>query len=76
MKKLIRLVIKTSLILFVLFIAVSIQIMAEAFLRAKLGALEMFILFGGAAAAIRAIYKFEGKSSNTPKETKLDKDLQ
>lgn len=33
----------------------------------------MFILFGGAAAAIRAIYRYEGKASSSLTEVTLNK---
>ncbi|WP_261875311.1 hypothetical protein [Vibrio rarus] len=75
MKKLMRLFIKTALIVFILILASSIKLIVEGIMQSRLGALEMVILFGGAGAAIRAIYKYEGKSSEDSNKTVLNKNL-
>ncbi|HHY0492712.1 hypothetical protein [Oceanihabitans sediminis] len=75
MKKFIRIIIKTILILFIFFLVGFIKLIVEASLQSRLGALEMVILYGGAFAAIRAIYKYEGKSSEGSKDVTLNKNI-
>lgn len=67
--------IKTALIVFILILASSIQLIVELMMQSKLGALEIFIIFGGAGAAIRAIYKYEGQSSEDSNKAVLNKNL-
>ena len=73
MKKLIRIIIKTVLILFVLFFVMMTKLIAEAIFQTSLGAIEIFILYAGGFAAISAIYKYEGKSSSSATEVSLNK---
>ncbi|WP_261823322.1 hypothetical protein [Vibrio neonatus] len=72
MEKFIRTIIKTFLIIAILIVAGLLKAIVEGLTQAKAGPLFMIIIFGGAGAAIRAIYKYDGNSSKST-ELKLNK---
>ena len=76
MKRFIRIVIKSGLIFLVLMLVGIIKVIAEAAMQTRLGALELVILYAGAAAAIRAIYKYKGKVASNNTELSLNKDTE
>ncbi|GAD80436.1 hypothetical protein [Vibrio ezurae] len=72
MAKFIRTIIKTFLIIVILIVAALLKGIIEDITQAKPGPLFMIIIFGGAGAAIRAIYKYDSNSSKST-ELKLNK---
>lgn len=69
MKNVIRFVIKSALICFLLVLMSFVSLF-----KSKLGALPLTILYAGIGAAIYAIYKYKGKSPTESTEITLNKD--